>query len=251
MKRPFLTRLWVYGAALSAGLALNFMLNSGGPLGPIDVDDLERRNVPVEQQVESLREVFNGVSELHYTRPSLESLEAAARECAPEQETVAGTLDCVLQSLDPHSRYIPPVQYQQDLEDESGQTSYSGIGVGIVLDEESGYVKINEVFDGGPAKAAGLQADDLITHVEGESAHGYTLDQIREAITGETGTEVAITIDRGGESLEFEMNRGRVTIENNPTASMQIGDNIGYVRLSHFGQHNAGESVREAIEELR
>lgn len=248
MKRPFLTRLWVYGAAASAALAFNFMLNTGGP---VDVDDLERKNVPVEQQVESLSGVFNAVSELHYTRPSVESLEEAARECAPEQETIAGTLDCVLQSLDPHSRYIAPVQHQQDLEEESGQRSYSGIGVGIALDQESGYVKVTDVFDGGPAKGAGLQTGDLITHVDGESAHGFTLQQIREAIIGETGTSVVVTIARDGQSQDFIIDRANVTVDNSPVTAKQIGNNIGYVHLRSFGQHNAGEEVREAVEQLR
>lgn len=244
MKKPFLTRLFVYGVAASAAIALNFMINNT----EIPASNLDRTGVPADQQAIELTEIFNHVSDVHYKEPTVEELQDRARELADPEQTVGHTLNRVLQSLDPHSRYSPPVHFEQQMIQMSGESSF--VGVGVSIEDAGDYIRVMEVHDG-PAKRAGVQAGDLITHVNGQSAKGWELAEIAENLRGEEGTSVSMTVERDGSSITMDVQRERVVVEVSPVRTKQIGDNIGYVHLATFGQENASEAVREAVLEHR
>jgi carboxyl-terminal processing protease len=77
----------------------------------------------------------------------------------------------MLTSLDPHSGYLPP----KDFSDMRVQTRGEFGGLGIEVTMEDGFVKVVSPIDGTPADAAGIEAGDFITHVDGESVLGLTL----------------------------------------------------------------------------
>ena len=145
---------------------------------------------------------------------------------------------------DPYSGYMAPEQYQQALGDLSGK--FSGIGAEMAIknladpaDLES-CTEFNEncVFvvvaplAGTPAEAAGLQAGDVVTAVDGEPVAGSTMQDQIAKIRGEAGTDVTLSIDREGETFDVTITRAEITIQE--VAARMLDDGVGYIELNGF-----------------
>ena len=66
---------------------------------------------------------------------------------------------------DKYAVYFTPEQLKKEQQDNEGVLV--GIGVSVVQDE-SGYIRIKSVYANSPASESGLQANDLITKVDGQ-----------------------------------------------------------------------------------
>ena len=126
-----------------------------------------------------------------------------------EGELIEAAINGMLTSLDPHSSYLSP----QDAADMRVQTRGEFGGLGIEVTQEEGFVKVVSPIDGTPADSAGIEAGDFITHVDGESVLGLTLDEAVELMRGPVGSEIVITVVREGESEPFDVSIIRDTIK--------------------------------------
>ena len=105
---------------------------------------------------------------------------------------------------DPYSHYLSPENYEKLKIQVTG--TFGGIGVIMTL-WEGDIVIVDPPMPGSPAAAAGLQAGDIITSVDGRPLAGLTVDQAAELIRGPVGTEVDLGIRRGEELLEVTLVR--------------------------------------------
>ena len=141
----------------------------------------------------------------------------------------------IMESLDPHSSYIPAMDLEAFNENLEG--SMSGVGVFFMMNNDS--VTIAEVISGGPAQKAGLMAGDRIVTVDGISVSGQNLskEKVQSMLKGETGTHVALGIRRASASriLEFDIERGDVPL-NSIDASYMLADGVGYIHVSQFSR---------------
>ena len=112
-----------------------------------------------------------------------------------ESKLIEAAINGMLTSLDPHSSFMNAEAYT----DMRTQTRGSFGGLGIEVTQEDGFVKVVTPMDGTPADAAGVEAGDFITHVDGESLMGLQLDDAVELMRGEVGSEIVITVVREGE----------------------------------------------------
>jgi carboxyl-terminal processing protease len=126
-----------------------------------------------------------------------------------EADLIEAAINGMLTSLDPHSSYLSP----QDAADMRVQTRGEFGGLGIEVTQEDGFVKVVSPIDGTPADDAGVEAGDFITHVDGESVLGLTLDEAVEKMRGPVGSEIVITVVREGEAEPFELSIIRDTIK--------------------------------------
>jgi len=126
-----------------------------------------------------------------------------------EADLIEAAINGMLTSLDPHSSYLPPA----DAEAMQVQTRGEFGGLGIEVTQEDGFVKVVSPIDGTPADNAGIEAGDFITHVDGESVLGLTLDQAVEMMRGPVGSEIIITVAREGETEPFDVSIIRDTIK--------------------------------------
>lgn len=108
---------------------------------------------------------------------------------------------------------------------------------------ETCQVLIVSTIEGAPAEGAGLQRDDAIVGVNGESIDGWTIDEVTSQVRGPAGTPVILTIDRGGEIFDLEIVRAAVVI---PVISFEQFGETGYIRLQVFSD-NADEQFGEAL----
>lgn len=147
-----------------------------------------------------------------------------------------GSAQGMVQALgDPFSAYFSPDQYRR-LQD-SYQGRYTGIGV--YLSFSTGYPLITGTLPGSPAAAAGLKAGDQIVMVGEKDVKGVTVDQASSLIEGPVGTQVTLTISRGGQQLMFTLTRAEITV---PTVqSAVIGNHVLYLRVYQFGAETSAD----------
>ncbi|HEX5642967.1 MAG TPA: S41 family peptidase [Thermoleophilia bacterium] len=156
----------------------------------------------------------------------------------------------MLKSLkDPYTVYLTPREVQEFEEKERG--SYSGIGASLQKTEDG--LVITSVFDGSPAKAAGLVPGDRILSVDGKSTKSVAIETSISRIKGEEGTTVVLSIqskDKTKPASDVRVVRRTIEI---PETSKRIiddkGTKVGYVQLYEFGGL-AGRDVRENVDEL-
>ncbi|MDP3959179.1 MAG: S41 family peptidase [Pseudorhodobacter sp.] len=161
---------------------------------------------------------------------------------------IEAAINGMLTSLDPHSSYMPA----KDFADMQVQTRGEFGGLGIEVTQEEGFVKVVSPMDGTPAAAAGIEAGDFITHVDGESVLGLTLDQAVEKMRGPVGSEIIITIVREGTPEPFDVSIIRDTIKLTAVKGRTEGKAV-VLRITTFNDQtypNLEESLAKAVEEI-
>lgn len=144
------------------------------------------------------------------------------------------------------SYYIPAENMTAHREQE--QNAYVGVGITIQRQEDDSGFLITMVTDGGPAKEAGLEVNDLLICVEDQDIRGMTLDEVGALVKGEEGTRVSMTILRRGENMTLSVERRR--IEQHVTQAEMLNGSIGLVRIFNFDARCAEETIA-AIESMR
>ena len=124
-------------------------------------------------------------------------------------DLIEAAIDGMLSSLDPHSSYLSP----EDAADMRVQTRGEFGGLGIEVTQEEGFVKVVSPIDDTPADEAGIEAGDFITHVDGDSVLGLSLDDAVGMMRGVVGSEIVITVVREGEDEPFDVTIVRDTIK--------------------------------------
>lgn len=146
---------------------------------------------------------------------------------------------------DPYSTYYTKEEYDQLSEVDSGE--YTGIGVTVMKDTDSGYVVIEEVQKDAPAYRVGLQKGDILMKVDGTDTGTITLQETVNLIKKGKNKEVVLNINRDGDNFEVTVEKTSVEIES-VTWKMKE-ENIGYISVSQFIE-NTDEKFIEAVDEL-
>jgi len=133
---------------------------------------------------------------------------------------------------DPYSVYYNEEETQELLETTSGE--FTGIGVVITQDPNTGYTSVVNVYKDSPGEAAGLQAGDIFYKVEGEEVLQLDIDQIVSKLRGKEGTKVNFTVLRGNNFDEIEMTATRAVIEITSIEYEMKENQIGYILVSAF-----------------
>ena len=161
-----------------------------------------------------------------------------------EAELIRSAIHGMFLSLDPHSSYLEPEGYKEVRERTSGAFG----GLGIEVTQEDGWVKVVSPIDDTPAARAGLQPGDFITHVDGDSLFGLTLQEAVDLLRGEIDSEVVLTIARDGED-PFDVPIVRAEIKTT-SVRKRIIDDVGYIRISNFSER-VGTDLESAFDSLR
>ena len=215
-------------AGILAGLVLATQV--AGPL--IAQDNASRATV--YEQLELFGDIF-------------ERIRAQYVEPVDEKALIEAAINGMLTSLDPHSGYLSA----NDAADMRVQTRGEFGGLGIEVTQEEGFVKVVSPIDGTPADLAGVEAGDFITHVNGESVLGLTLDAAVEMMRGPVGSEIVITIVREGRTEPFDVSIIRDTIRLTAVRTRTEGDAV-VLRVTTFNDQtypNLESGLAQAIED--
>ena len=162
-----------------------------------------------------------------------------------DKELIENAINGMLTALDPHSSYLNEKNYR----DMQVQTKGEFGGLGIEVTMENGLVKVVSPIDDTPAFRAGIQPQDLITHLDGEQVLGLTLQQAVERMRGKVNTEIRLTIRRKGRK-PFDVTLTRAIIKIRSVRSRIEQKNIGYVRITSFNEQTH-KGLIKAMEKLR
>lgn len=166
-----------------------------------------------------------------------------------EDQMLTAAIQGMLDTLgdEGHTRYLTAEETQMDRE--SSQGSYVGIGVLVEATEENEYMVVTP-FEGSPAFEAGVAPGDIIVAVNGQEVADQTLQEVIAQIRGEEGSTVNVSFRRAGdgERVTHTLIRSRITVSS--VSWTMLEDNIALLRLSQF-TNGAGDDLAIALEEAR
>ena len=147
---------------------------------------------------------------------------------------------------DQFSNYFSPSAYTGFQETTDGEFE----GVGMTVTAAKGGLRIDEIYDGSPAKRGGLKPGDLIVSANGHSLQGKTSDEATALIKGRAGTSVTLTISSGGKTRDVRLKREKVDVPVvESKMETQDGHKIAWVHLASFTS-GAHAEVANAVHKL-
>jgi len=163
------------------------------------------------------------------------------------KDVIYGALTGMLNSLDPHSQFLTPEDYDELKTDTQGK--FGGLGIEISI-RDSLLTVVTPIEDT-PAWKAGIKAKDRIVKIEKELTRDMTLSQAVKKLRGKPGTKVHITVLRESEYKLHEFDIVREIIHTQDIKEPHIiTDDIGYLRLVEFREDSA-EQMRKALNKLK
>lgn len=212
------------GASFAAGVIFLSGVGIGNGTIVLSKDQLFRRSV---QQ--------NDTNNLDYT--SVEKVYDTLRKGYDGQLDTQKLMDGIKAGLasatgDPYTEYLSKEE-AKEFDDQLNGT-FSGIGAELGKDAQGNIVVISPIA-GFPAEKAGLKAQDIIVDVDGESVAGKSISEAVGKIRGEKGTKVKLKVVRNkAKEIDLEITRETITL---PSVESKILDaNIGYLKISRFGE---------------
>lgn len=162
-----------------------------------------------------------------------------------DEEIIEHAITGMLAGLDPHSSYLN----KDSFDDMKVQTRGSFGGLGIEVTMENGLVKVVSPIDDTPAFDAGVEAGDLITHLDGKPVIGLSLNEAVDLMRGKVGTTIELTIRREGapEALNIKIKRDIIKIQ---SVRSRVEGDVGYIRITTFNQQTS-PGVEKAINDIK
>lgn len=176
--------------------------------------------VCVETKPNKMAEIMRLIPKIYVDSVSYEQVEESS-------------IQLLMQYLDPHSAYVPKVDFVRERENLEGELN--GIGLVVLMVKDTAFVL--EVSKGGPSEKAGILGGDRIVTIDGEVICGkkVPIKEVVKRLKGPRGTIVNIGISRRGEPniLNFSLKRERIPI-NTVHYSGMLDTEIGYIYLTGF-----------------
>ena len=178
----------------------------------------------------------------------LDQIEKNYVDAIDAQMIIEKSIPFIMEELDPHSVYLPPVELKQA--DNALEGSFGGIGITFNVPNDTAVVV--SVISGGPSERAGVHPGDRIIKVNEETIAGVKMNQdsIIKRLRGARGSNVTIQVVRFGvsELIPISIVRDRIEDKSVDVAYM-IDEEIGYIKLSKFTK-TSYEEVLRALAEL-
>jgi carboxyl-terminal processing protease len=158
---------------------------------------------------------------------------------------IYGAIKGMLDTLDPHSSFMPPEVYREMQMETKGKFE----GLGLVIEKKKGRLMVVSPIEDTPAFKAGVQSGDHIIKIDGQATENMTLHEAAMKMRGAKGTKVIITITREGFAKPKDITIVRDIIPLRSVKHEVLEKGIGYVRLSQFNEQTAAD-FEKALEKL-
>lgn len=216
-------------SAVVYGLSLN-----GYVLSSFKMDEEASKGVLTEQVQNKIAEVISALSRYYY-------------DDLNQTDMANGMYKGLVSALgDKYTSYFTAEEYADYLNGTNG--TYYGIGVVMTQDINTKVITISKVYDGSPAKEAGLMAEDILVSADGIKAEGLELSEFVSHVKGDEGTKVKLVINREGKEKTLKVERRKVEI---PTINSQMLENkTGFIQITEFDQVT-GSQFSKALKDLK
>jgi carboxyl-terminal processing protease len=175
---------------------------------------------------------------------------AVEREAAdpvnPDAALFEGAIPSMLRTLDPHSSFFDPDQFQQLQQMEQSQEK----GFGSIVSIIPGRVTVLQTFPGTPSARAGISAGDEVVAVNNIALARLDPEQIAQVLGASRQHEAVLYIHHPGDSTVQRISMSPELVDN-PTVdrAFLLAPGIAYLRITEFGQPT-GMLVRDTLEKL-
>jgi carboxyl-terminal processing protease len=179
----------------------------------------------------------------------VEDAQRAAGKRVSASDLTYSAISGMLNSV--HDRYtvfLDPKDYAE-LNTGLDGSDFGGTGIVIQEDDTSHYIAVSDVVPDAPADKLGVQQDDLIIAIDGQSTKGWSIDRASGHLRGKEGTKVSITLQRDGKALP-PITITRAKIHQLSVFDKMLPNNIGYVALTVFGRDTTTE-LTAALDRLQ
>ena len=155
-----------------------------------------------------------------------------------DKQLMEGAIQGMLASLDPHSGFLNKSDFSNLQTQIDGE--YGGLGLSETVEDDA--VKVSAPTKDTPADKAGIKSGDYITHLDGKLIYGGTLDEAVEAMRGQPGTAIKLTIVRPGRDAPFDVDITRAIIDLKPV-KWEVKDRIGVITITGFSEETGADVV--------
>lgn len=213
-------------------MGLIFLVISGGVIRAATTED---PYAEVNASWERFGAVYSRILENYYAR-------------LDQEEVMSAAIKGMLGRLDTYSEFYDEEGLRQLRQDTTGK--FAGLGITVAIKDR--FPVVIAPIEDTPAFRAGLRPGDLIVAVEGESTLNMQLESVVNALRGDPGTKVAISVAThlGATPREVEIQREIIRIKSVVLVE-ELKGKIGYVsmRRTRFSEHTSSE-VEEAVKSL-
>jgi len=111
-----------------------------------------------------------------------------------DRQLMYGAIKGMLDTLDPHTLFMPPEAFKEMKIDTSGE--FGGLGLEVAKKDE--VITVINPIDETPASRAGILVGDQILKIDGESTKEMDVSHAIQKMRGPVGKKVSLTIMRRG-----------------------------------------------------
>jgi carboxyl-terminal processing protease len=184
-------------------------------------------------------------SQLNLFGDVFERIRAGYVEKPDDSKLIEASINGMLTSLDPHSRYMNERSWRDMQETTSGE--FGGLGMEVTM--EDGLVKVVAPMDDTPAAKAGIMSGDLITSIDDTAVQGLTLEQAVAKMKGPINIKIRLKILRKGAEQPVDIAITREIIRVRPVRYHTEGGDIGYIRITTFSEQTT-DGLKKAIADI-
>src|SRR5579862_4508398 len=149
-----------------------------------------------------------------------------------------GAIPGMLRTLDPHSNFFDPKDFQSLQDDQRGHY----YGVGMTVAPRNGKTIVVAPFGGSPAYKAGLRAGDAILEVNDKKTDNLSTPEVADLLKGPRATTVTVKVAREGadKPIVFSIIRDEI-----PRYSVEeafwLRPGVAFMKISAFNENTSQE----------
>src|ERR1700691_571835 len=164
----------------------------------------------------------------------------------PDKAIYKGAIPGALRTLDPHTNFFDPRDYELLREDQKGHY----FGVGMQVRPFNGKTIVVAPFPGSPAYRAGLRRGDIIMKVNDKPTDNLSTTEVADLLKGPRGTQVTVVVSGEGsdQPVSFNIIRdeiARFSVKN----AIWLKPGIAYIFIEQFDE-NTSKELEDGLKKL-
>src|SRR5579863_283956 len=172
--------------------------------------------------------------------------EQAADPVSPDQALYQGAIPGMLRTLDPHSIFFDPDQFQQLQQMQRSESK----GFGTIVSINPGQVTILQTMEGSPSAKSGLSAGDEILAINNIPIAPLVPEQLVQLLSQARQQAAVLDVRKPGNARAFRLTLSPELIDA-PSVDrvFMLSPGIGYLRIKSFDEPT-GKLVKSSIDAL-
>lgn len=133
-----------------------------------------------------------------------------------------------VKSLDPHSEFLSPKEYQELSKELDGNF----VGIGVEIEQKEDDFVVTKIFKNSPAEKSGMKINGTIEKINNKSVYGIEFNALKEMLNGEENSEVSIHYFYEGNLKEYKLKRAKIEVDS--VELYKINNNIIYLKINSY-----------------